>query len=441
MVGRRRGRRGAAQPGDRHRAVGGATAACRTCWRAAATRLTSLGRLTGLVASDLLLVQVLAMARVPLGRSGPSARTGWPAGTGWLGFTSFHLMLAHVVLITLGYAVTAHDGVLPELWDLVSTYPGMLLATAGTAAAGHGRRHLGAGGPPPAALRVVAPAAPLRLPRRRAGAAAPALDRHRLRRPRPPPARTGGRCTPSPPARVLVYRLGPAAVAHACGTGWWSARVVAEAPGVVSVHLTRPAAAPAAGAGRAVLRLAVPRRPRLVRGRTRTRCRPRRTRGLLRITVKDLGDGSARGWPTLRPGTRVLIEGPYGAADRRRRTEAAGVTCSPPASASRRCARCSRSCPSTRRRDPGLPGPARGRPRLPRPSSTVWPRGAGVRVAYLLGPRAAPAVVAVTGRRRIRRCGRAALPVADIAAHDVYVCGPDDWTDAALRPLAVAGVP
>ena len=40
-----------------------------------------------------------------------------------------------------------------------------------------GRRHLDAGGPPPAALRVLAPDPPLRLPRRRAGAAAPAVDR------------------------------------------------------------------------------------------------------------------------------------------------------------------------------------------------------------------------------------------------------------------------
>ena len=38
--------------------------------------------------------------------------------------------------------------------------------------------------------------------------------------------------------------------------------------------------------------------------------------GTLRITVKDLGDGSA-GVAYLRPGTRVMIEGPYGGCTRR----------------------------------------------------------------------------------------------------------------------------
>src|SRR5262249_27576179 len=50
------------------------------------------------------------------------------------GFSSFYLMLAHVVLITVGYAATAHANVFVELWNLIVTYPGMLLATAGTVA-------------------------------------------------------------------------------------------------------------------------------------------------------------------------------------------------------------------------------------------------------------------------------------------------------------------
>ena len=29
----------------------------------------------------------------------------------------------------------------------------------------------------------------------------------------------------------------------------------------------------------------------------------------------------------------------------------------------------------------------------------------------------------------------------DIAAQDVFVCGPEAWTDAALAALAAAGVP
>jgi hypothetical protein len=54
---------------------------------------------------------------------------------------------------------------------------------------------------PAAALRVVAPAAPVRVPRRRAGAAAPALDRPGVPEPPRRPRSTGGRCGSPPPAR------------------------------------------------------------------------------------------------------------------------------------------------------------------------------------------------------------------------------------------------
>ena len=47
-----------------------------------ATGLTSVGRLTGLVASVLLLAQVILMARRARCWSGPSARTGWRDLTG-----------------------------------------------------------------------------------------------------------------------------------------------------------------------------------------------------------------------------------------------------------------------------------------------------------------------------------------------------------------------
>ncbi|GAA3296587.1 hypothetical protein GCM10020218_080250 [Dactylosporangium vinaceum] len=61
--------------------------------------LDSLGRLTGLLASDLLLVQVLLMARVPLVERafGQDRLARWHR---WTGFTSFNLMVAHIVLIT-----------------------------------------------------------------------------------------------------------------------------------------------------------------------------------------------------------------------------------------------------------------------------------------------------------------------------------------------------
>src|SRR3954470_22726200 len=97
--------------------------------------LTSAGRLTGLLSADLLLLQLLLMARMPwVERSygqDELARRHRLAG-----FTSITLLAAHLVLITLGYAATDRSGVLAEAWALVTTYPGMLLATAGTAALG-----------------------------------------------------------------------------------------------------------------------------------------------------------------------------------------------------------------------------------------------------------------------------------------------------------------
>ncbi len=93
--------------------------------------LTSLGRLTGLVSSNLLLYQVLLMARVPLFEQafGHDALTRMHRLTG---FWSFWLFLAHIVLVIVGYADTAGMGVIAQGWELIWDYPGMLLATAGT---------------------------------------------------------------------------------------------------------------------------------------------------------------------------------------------------------------------------------------------------------------------------------------------------------------------
>ncbi|WP_433035468.1 ferric reductase-like transmembrane domain-containing protein [Actinomycetospora sp. CA-053990] len=97
-----------------------------------ASGLASVGRLTGLLASVLLLVQVVLMARVPLlERAFGQDRL---ARTHRLvGFTSFTGMLAHIGLITWGYAAGDLARVPGEAWDLTVDYPGMLLAVAGTA--------------------------------------------------------------------------------------------------------------------------------------------------------------------------------------------------------------------------------------------------------------------------------------------------------------------
>ncbi|MGB4778973.1 ferric reductase-like transmembrane domain-containing protein, partial [Microbacterium sp.] len=93
--------------------------------------VTTLGRLTGLVSANLLLYQVLLMARVPLFERG-FGHDGITRMHRLVGFWSFALLIAHAVLTTVGYAITAQVDVLAQLWDLVLDYPGMLLATVGT---------------------------------------------------------------------------------------------------------------------------------------------------------------------------------------------------------------------------------------------------------------------------------------------------------------------
>jgi DMSO/TMAO reductase YedYZ heme-binding membrane subunit len=98
-----------------------------------AAELTSVGRLTGLVASDLLLIMVLLMARIPVvehtyGQDLLARRHRV------VGFWSFWLMLAHIAFITVGYAVGIHKGVLGQFWSFTTSYPGGLWAVLGAVA-------------------------------------------------------------------------------------------------------------------------------------------------------------------------------------------------------------------------------------------------------------------------------------------------------------------
>ncbi|HVX08304.1 ferredoxin reductase family protein [Humibacter sp.] len=99
-------------------------------WRADA--VNSVGRLTGLIAANLLLYQVLLMARIPLFERG-FGRDGMTRMHRLVGFWSFWVMLAHIALITIGYAAESGTNLLVQAWQFVWDYPGMLLATAGTA--------------------------------------------------------------------------------------------------------------------------------------------------------------------------------------------------------------------------------------------------------------------------------------------------------------------
>ena len=117
----------------------------------AGSGLTSVGRLTGLVASDLLLIQVLLMARIPLveksyGQDELARRHRL------VGFWSFNLMVVHIVAITLGYAATSPKGLWGTIVDFVVNYRGMLPGSCRNGGAGHGHRDLDPGGAGQAAL-------------------------------------------------------------------------------------------------------------------------------------------------------------------------------------------------------------------------------------------------------------------------------------------------
>src|SRR6476659_3610371 len=81
---------------------------------------TALGRLAGLLAAYAMVVVVLLVARVPpLERAiGQDRLVRWHRT---LGPWPLYLLLAHAVLITVGYARQAHSGVLHEFGQLLLT--------------------------------------------------------------------------------------------------------------------------------------------------------------------------------------------------------------------------------------------------------------------------------------------------------------------------------
>jgi predicted ferric reductase len=89
-----------------------------------------LGNLTGLSGTYLALIMVLLVSRIPfvervLGQDGLLSWhrriAPWPIS----------LIVAHVVLLTIGYAQAARTGTLHEIGTLVNTFPDMAIATAG----------------------------------------------------------------------------------------------------------------------------------------------------------------------------------------------------------------------------------------------------------------------------------------------------------------------
>src|SRR6202140_1126546 len=94
-------------------------------------KLTAAGQLTALVGTYAALVQVLLMSRSPWleRRFGMDGLAQWHR---WLGFGVTILIGAHVIFTTVGYAFGNGNTVLAEAWNLVTTYPYVLMATAST---------------------------------------------------------------------------------------------------------------------------------------------------------------------------------------------------------------------------------------------------------------------------------------------------------------------
>jgi predicted ferric reductase len=149
---------------------------------------------------------------------------------------------------------------------------------------------------------------------------------------------------------------------------------------------------------------------------------------LLRITVKDIGDHS-RALSRLRPGTRVMAEGPYGAFTAGRTGRgvvllAGGVGITP-----------LRAMFST------LPGPVTLIYRASSEQDIVFrdeldaiAAARGAKVYYLVGSRAE-----IGGDPLSPRMLRSLVPSLD--QQEVYVCGPSGMISAATQALRGAGVP
>lgn len=382
--------------------------------------LTAAGRFCGFTGSYLMLIMVVLIARLPWLElsAGQDRLVRWHRRVGpW----ALWLITAHVLLITLGYAQAAKVGILSQLWVFITTYPDVLAAIAGFC------------------LLIMAGITSIRLVRRRLkyetwwvvhlyiylGLAL--AFTHQIV--------TGASFIGHPLTRalwivvwaatagmVLVFRVGQPI--------WRSLRhqlrvieVREEAPGVASVICQ----------GRRLDRLAVS-GGQFFMWRFLTRglwwqAHPYSLSALpqppyIRVTIKELGD-QGRAIRRLRPGTRVAIEGPYGAFTHHARTTdrvvliGAGVGITP-----------------LRALLEDLP---------PRTDVQFIVRASHAselihreEVAALVGQRGGRLHELIGSRQRVRFDARVLRRlVPDLAARDVYICGPEQFSagvvDAALR--------
>jgi predicted ferric reductase len=392
----------------------------------AASLLTGLGRVAGLLGAYLVLVQLLLLARLPV----LDRLVGFERLTVWHranGLAALALLLAHAVLITAGYTVGDRISLPAEVSRLLTGYPGVITATAGLAAL--------------IAVTVTSVVAVRRRLRYEtwyfvhlyAYLAVALAFSHQLA--------TGSDFVGEPAARaywyalyaitfgaIVVFRLG-VPLARSAWHRLRVERVIEEAPGVISLEI-----------GGVRLDRLKARTGQFFTWRFLTRDRwweahpfslsaaPDGRR--LRITVKGVG-GYTEALRAVPAGTRVIAEGPFGAftADARRRPRVAliagGVGITP--------------IRALLEDMPGGPGDIAVVYRALHAEGVILrdelddlARRRGAELHYVLGDHEGGELLSPAHLRRL---------VPDIATRDVYVCGPPAMIEATRASLGRSGVP
>ena len=389
--------------------------------------LTAAGRVTGLVGTYLVVVEVLLMARAPWLDHfiGMDRLAVWHRRNGEY---SISLLVAHAVLIIWGYALTARTGLVGETKDVVLDYPDMLAATVG----------LG--------LLVLTGILSARALRRRVSYQtwyfihlyvyiALALSfAHQFN--------AGADFATHPLNRaiwaamyvavgaVIVYYRALTPLVNLARHSFVVVGTIGEGPGVVSVYVSgKHLSALSAEPGQFFMWRFLTRHGWWQAHPFSLSAAPNGR--WLRLTAKTLGDHSA-GLKDLQPGTRVLLEGPYGAFTVKRRRRSGVV----------------------------LIGAGIGVAPLRAILEALPPSPGGITLVYRsrdaagLALRAELEDLAVTKGATVRYLlgtreehpdyftPEHLLEIApDVARCDVFICGPEDFTDMVRSSLRTAGVP
>jgi predicted ferric reductase len=395
--------------------------------------VTSLGIVAGLVGTDLILIMLVLAARIPVidrvfghDRAMATHRT--------LGKPAIYLILAHAILLTFGYGITEKLDPVAETVSLLQI-PDMPLAFIGTG------------------LLLVVVVTSLVIVRRRfkyeVWHVVHLLSYVAVLTALPHQLSVGGILANGTFQRVYwialyIVALGSIVtfrfvepIVKSLQHGIRVSEVEAVAPGVASIHLSgRNLKALDSSGGQYFVW-------RFWTGRTWWHAHPislsaTTTKTTARITVRALGDGSTR-LGRLPRGTRVSIEGPYGLFTDAARTSpklaiiAAGIGVTPV----RALLEDSRVVPD---------------------ETTVLLRGSSEREIYLwdemrtLAERRGARLYLSVGRRRpgssdwlsatdVSRGVRITSIFPDLAKSDLYVCGPQVWTDLVIAEAKATGLP